>query len=291
MPKVTCLYIDDSGTRNPNHKSMTDQFRDWFALGGLLVHEEDEDAVRSRYQQFCGRWGISYALHSSEIRSRTGNFSWLQKLPTSEYNSFMRDLSDLLVQLPVMGYACVIDRPGYEVRYRQKYGRQQWLLCKTAFAIVCERAAKLARMEDRKLRVYPESGDRSADSALRGYFRELREIGMPFGGKDAGKYSALTAPELRDTLYDLKFKNKSSPMAQLADLYLYPIARGGYDPAYRPYQLLVENKKLVDAHLVPEQLPHLGIKYSCFELVSNTPNNIKAGVDSGFHAAPIAGTS
>jgi len=291
MPRVTCLYIDDSGTRNPNHRPAKAQYRDWFALGGVLVHEEAEDIARRDYERFCTRWGITSPLHSSEIRSRSGKFSWLQKLSQNDYSAFMQDLGELLVGLPVVGHACVIDRPGYDARYREKYGRQQWLLCRTAFAIICERAAKLARMEDRRLRVLPEAGDISADNALRSYFRELREVGMPFGGVDSGRYSALTAQQLRETLYDLKFKNKSSPMTQLADLYLYPIARGGYDPTYRPYQLLVEGKKLIDTRLPPEDAPYIGIKYSCFELVSRAPDNTKAGDHSGFHAAPVTGTS
>jgi hypothetical protein len=61
-------------------------------------------------------------------------------------------------------------------------------------------------------------------------------------------------------------------MVQIADLYLYPIARGGYQPMYSPYVQLRENKKLVDDHLSAEELPHLGIKYSCFELVKAATN-------------------
>lgn len=90
---------------------------------------------------------------------------------------------------------------------------------------------------------------------------------MPFGGPDAAKYAAMSADEMRETLYDLKFKKKTSPMAQLADLYLYPMARGGYQPGYLPYTMLMENNKVIDAVISDEDRPHLGIKYSCFENV------------------------
>jgi hypothetical protein len=64
----------------------------------------------------------------------------------------------------------------------------------------------------------------------------------------------------------LDFKAKTSPMVQIADLYAYPIARGRYDPDYGPYQQLSANRKLLDDLLSAEEMPHLGIKYSCFEL-------------------------
>ena len=56
----------------------------------------------------------------------------------------MRDLTSMLTSIPVIGLACVIDRPGYDARYREQYGRNQWQLCKTACSIAVERAAKQA---------------------------------------------------------------------------------------------------------------------------------------------------
>jgi hypothetical protein len=54
-------------------------------------------------------------------------------------------------------------------------------------------------------------------------------------------------------------------MIQIADLYLYVIAKGGYDPNYRPYQALLRHKKLIDALLSEEDRKLRGIKYSCFD--------------------------
>ena len=58
-----------------------------------------------------------------------------------------------IIDKDLVGLACVVDRPGYDARYREKYGRRQWHLCQTAFSIVVERAAKYARDSGRKLRV------------------------------------------------------------------------------------------------------------------------------------------
>jgi hypothetical protein len=43
---------------------------------------------------------------------------------------------------------------------------------------------------------------------------------MSFATDNMAKYAPLSATELAETLYDLDFKKKSSPMVQVADLYL-----------------------------------------------------------------------
>lgn len=241
-------------------------YRDWFTLGGYTVNEEDEGLVRTTHAKFCESFGIKYPLHSYDIRAQTDNFKWLGAVEEKEYNRFMSGLGNLLLSIPVVGHACVIDRPGYGSRYREKYGRQTWMLCQTSFSVVCERAAKQAISLGRKLRVYVEEGDKTTDDMIRGYYADLRSKGMPFAGGGDSKYAPLSQQELFKTLHDLDFKAKSSPMAQIADLYAYPLARGGYDPEYFPYQQLRERKRVIDDHLTDEEIPHLGIKYSCFEL-------------------------
>jgi hypothetical protein len=268
MPKVACLYLDDSGARNPDHvvaRELT--YRDWFTLGGYLINEEDEGILRTEHAKFCEAWGIKYPLHSYDMRAQRKKFAWLGKLEERDRNKFMSDLSRMLLAIPVLGHACVIDRPGYNARYREKHGRQVWQLCQTAFSVVVERAAKHAIKNVRKLRVYAEEGDESADQKIREYYAFLRANGMPFDAGNMAKYAPLGQKELSGALYDLDFKAKSSPMVQIADLYTYPIARGGYDDEYGPYAQLRAAKKLIDGHLLPEEIPHLGIKYSCFELV------------------------
>ena len=50
MPKIMCLYLDNSGTRNPDRK-IPEQFMycDWFALGGYISNEEDEGIIRTAH--------------------------------------------------------------------------------------------------------------------------------------------------------------------------------------------------------------------------------------------------
>ena len=76
------FYMDDSGTRNPDKKQGTTAThrRDWFALGGILVLEEDEEEARTLHSGFCNRWNLLHPLHSAEIRNRSLNYAWLDKL-------------------------------------------------------------------------------------------------------------------------------------------------------------------------------------------------------------------
>ncbi|MCQ1775808.1 hypothetical protein NOJ05_01170 [Neorhizobium galegae] len=46
---------------------------------------------------------------------------------------------------------------------------------------------------------------------------------------------------------------------------LYPMAKAGYDPTYRPYVQLMKAGRLIDAQLEPEDQALLEIKYSCFK--------------------------
>lgn len=271
------FYMDDSGTRNPDrHPGRTPAHGyDWFALGGVLIKQEDEKAGRAEHTDFCRRWKITYPLRSSDIRSKSGPFAWLGKVEKEECDKFLEELYQLMAGMPLIGHACVIDRPGYNERYIKKYGRKRWLLCKTTFSVSVERAAKFARGRGYKLRVFVERGDKKADRHVKQYYEDLGKDGMPFDPKTSGKYAPLKAAELADTLYEFRTKAKSSPLMQMADLYLWPICMGGYNPQNRPYARLKEDRKLIDCTLEPEQVPALGIKYSCWELAaaSTAPNS------------------
>jgi hypothetical protein len=268
VPRILNFYMDDSGTRTPNREPLpyNKNAREFFALGGVLIDEEAEAAVRKLYDEFCARWSINYPLHSVEIRHRQERFSWLA-LDRFERDKFMSDLSRTLLSLDILGLACVIDRPGYDARYREQYGHRQWRLCQTAFAIAVERAAKYARKIDRKLRVLPERTSKVDDDRLVRYYDDLRTSGLPFAKTSSAQYSPLTAREFSETLYEIRFKTKSSPMAQVADLYLWPIALAGYVPGNRPYVALRSSGRLIESRLAPAQLDVGGSKYSCFELV------------------------
>lgn len=102
---------------------------------------------------------------------------------------------------------------------------------------------------------------------LQGYYKALKTEGMPFAKDNSDKYGPLTREQLTQTLYEFKTKQKTSPMAQLADLYLWPICMGGYHASNRPYQRLTDDGKLIDCHIKEDERPMLGSKYSCFENV------------------------
>jgi hypothetical protein len=180
---------------------------------------------------------------------------------------FMGDLTRTLAAMPIIAVACVIDRPGYDYRYREQYGRRMWHLCQTAFSIVVERAAKHARRDTRKLRVLPERSNMKDEGHLQHYFDSMRVTGMPFDLTASSPYSPLTATELKETLRELRFKKKSSPMVQIADLILWPLAVNGYDADYRPYVALREAGRLIECHLDESDHSNCGTKYSCFDLV------------------------
>lgn len=270
MAKVINFYLDNSGTRYPNKKRGKEAKHgyDWFALGGILVHAEEEASARELHRAFCTRWKITYPLHSAEVRSENENFFWLRGLEECEHDKFLEELYQLMREAPVVGLACVVDRPGYNGRYSEKYQKSPWLLCKTAFSVAVERAAKYARSHNARLRVAPERTNGPEDAYLKSYYGSLKTDGMPFEASTSEKYRPLSPADFRETLYEFRPKFKSSPMAQMADLYLWPICMGGYHGSNRTYARLLEDGKLIECRLPEPDRPALATKYSCFDLVS-----------------------
>jgi hypothetical protein len=269
LPVTLNLYLDDSGTRHPTRKigKKAAHGYDWFSLGGILVRSDEEDNARDLHAKFCEKWEITAPLHSSEIRSQNENFDFLRECKEEKQRLFYEDLYVLMREVPVLGIACTVDRPGYCGRYLEQYQKNPWLLCKTSFSVVVERAAKYAVAKDMKLRVYPERCNKAEDANLEGYYKALKAEGMPFAKDNSDKYAPLKQEQLSKTLYEFKTKCKTSPMAQLADLYLWPICMGGYHASNRTYQRLIQDGKLIDCHVEKDALPMLGSKYSCFENV------------------------
>lgn len=258
------LYVDDSGSRDLD-KSDDQVGSKWFALGGVLIAEEDEEAVRQAHAEFCARWDITSPLHSYDIRKAVGDFAWLKDLKPERKTEFFDDLSGFLVGLPVLGTACVVHRQGYNDRYRAKYGTRRWALCKTAFTIVVERAAKYAHQNERRMKVFYERSDRINEQRIEGYYKAMRAEGMPFDGGTSSKYTPLTSEQLARTLWECRKKFKSSPVMQVADLYLHPICVGGYEADNRALVALRSKKRTINCVLSEEDAPHVGIKYSCFD--------------------------
>lgn len=259
--------MDDSGTRHPDHLSnLPKHNHDWFSLGGILIDDDQIPLAKQMIDEFRRKWpqmGDS-PLHSWEIRGCHANFKWLER-GSDTCKTFLGDLENLLFALPVIGLACVIDRPGYNKRYREKYGRERWALCKTSFAVAVERATKYALARQRKLRVYVEKTNKQEDATLQGYYNALKSEGHWFNPAMAEKYTPVTPDQYKNTLYEFKTKNKTSPLMQIADIYLWPICMGGYERKNFAYSRLKDAGKLMDCILTEEDLYSKGIKYSCFD--------------------------
>lgn len=268
MVEVLSLYIDETGSRNPDHdaRPFNPDKPNAFAIGGVIIKDEDEDEARKLYSDFCAKWEIDYPLHSTDIRNYKDKFCWLGQQGASKTQQFMGELGQLMLDMPVIGIACVIDRPGYDARYKERYDNERWKLCKTAFTITVERATKYAIAQGRKLNVFPERVNGPEDSWQQRYFDDMKAKGLPFDASASQDYQPLSAEDFRNTLYDYKTKRKSSPMAQLADLYLWPMRTSGYNQMYLPYKVLRENQKLIDCVISVDRIDTEGIKYSCFEM-------------------------
>jgi hypothetical protein len=205
------------------------------------------------------------------VRGTTKGFAWLKNAQDDEAKKFYEELYLLMRDVPAIGLACVVDRPGYNARYLEKYGKNRWSLCKTAFNVAVERAAKYARKEGCRLRVAPERCNKPEDGLLKQYYEDLRSVGLPFAQTTSEKYSPLTRQEFRETLFEFKPKYKTSPMAQFADLYLWPICMGGYHQSNRTCERLRQDGKLIECVLPELEWPMLATKYSCFEGVKRKP--------------------
>lgn len=263
------LFIDDTGSRDSNKKPNIERRDglDCFGLGGVMINYPDVDIVWQHHQAFCKKWNIDYPLHSHEIRGGRQNFKWLKNPEIAA--EFMPDFTRFLTSLPVIGIAAIIDRPGYVKRYHDKYDGNPWHMDKTALTILLERAAKYADSRGKHLRVFFEQCGRNEDTDLKQHAKNLKIYGMPFSTPNPD-YKGLVAADFKRIIRgEPREKTKKMAQIQIADLYLYPMAKGGYDPEYRPYKQLKVAGKIIDAWLTPEDIPNRGIKYSCFSCPKN----------------------
>ncbi len=234
-----------------------------FGLGSILVKEEDVDLLKERHRVFCEKHGITYPLHSYKIRGGREDFGWLKKPENARV--FFPELDAFMLDLPVVGIAAIIDRTGYVARHSDRYADRLWYMCKTAYSILIERAAKYADSQGRVLRVFFEESGKQEDRDLIAYHKALKLKGMPFNAATSAEYTSLSAADFkRIVMGDARRRTKKTAMLQIADLMLYPMAKAGYDPTYKPYVDLMAAGKLIDALLPPNDMPYRGIEYSCF---------------------------
>ncbi|MDW6017665.1 DUF3800 domain-containing protein [Vibrio plantisponsor] len=169
----------------------------------------------------------------------------------------------MITGLPIFAHACVVDRPGYHERYSDVY-EDKWQLCRSAYQILIERAVKFVRsIGGTKLIVHVEKTGRKEDKKIQDYHDVLRTQGMEFDASRSAIYSPVEGDELASFVTKkVIFQTKESRLMQLADIVLYPVIKGGYDSEYPPYNLLMDNKLIVDAHV--ENVSTMGVKYYCF---------------------------
>lgn len=260
------LYIDETGARMPDYSPVNprnDQM-DCFAFGGALLSAQDIKSVLDAHAAFSCRWSLKGPLHSTKIRGRRNHFSWLATDAAREAE-FLNDLEKTILSLPIVGAACVVDRPGYVARYKERY-REPWLLCKTAYAILIERAAKFAMARGSRLLILYEAAGEREDRDLVEYTKLLKTEGMPFDRESSASYGCLGPKEFREILSGEPQRiTKQVPMVQFSDLLLYPIAKAGYEPEYPPHSKLKNAKRLLDCFVPQSEVASLGNKYSCFD--------------------------
>jgi len=261
------LYFDDTGSRDLGKAAHSKERRDGmdcFGLGGILIAEEQVKPLLNDYYAFCDKHGIAYPLHSWAIRGGRDKYGWL-KTPDKAH-SFLSDLDAFITSLPIIAVACVVHRPGYVARYREEYQENLWLMCRTACCILVERSAKFARSHSRRLEIFFEESGRKEDRDIQRYIKELKEDGLPFADHRSGSYDPLRAEDFQSILWGKpKRKTKNTPMLQIADLVLYPMAKAGYQDDYLSYRRLREAGKLIECHLKEQEIPQRGTKYSCFK--------------------------
>ncbi|MCJ2080670.1 DUF3800 domain-containing protein [Methylobacterium sp. J-090] len=259
------LYLDETGNRHPDKKPDPARAgRDWFAFGGVLVRGEDNDAARTLVDEFATRWKLRVPAHLTDMQSQKKGFAWLGRETQERCDAFWNDWKDVLVTAPVIGMGCVIDRPGYVARgYLERHGNDRWLLCRSAFDITVERAAKIAKREDRKLHVVFEA-DASFNKTVVGYFENLKRNGLGFDASNSGKYDPLTKEDFGTILGRVQYKPKAFSLLQIADSYVYAMARWRYDKHYPLYRHLRDHARIAD-FAFPGEGPKIGIKYYCFD--------------------------
>jgi hypothetical protein len=216
------------------------------------------DELRSRHE-------INWPLHSTDIRGKRNNFAWMGTQP-ERAEAFLHELGELICALPAHAIACVVHRPGYNLRYGEMYGEKRWSLCKTAFSIVVERAAKIADENGRRLLVHVEWTGKKENQLIRQYHSDLLTRDSYFDASRSQKYLPMAKGEFGRILFkEPKFYTKANAAGQLSDMVVYPVVKGRYDPNYAPYREMKSAGRLIDALFDEAEAPSRGIKYSYFD--------------------------
>jgi hypothetical protein len=265
MPTLI-YYMDETGNRQPDKKSDQSRLgRDWFGLGGFIIRSEDEAEAKRLHGEIVAAWRITAPFHFTDMLAERKGFTWLGRLSQRERDRFWTDYREFLSNVPALGTGCIIDRPGYVGRgYLEKHPGTKWLLCRSAFDITVERAVKYAIEQGCKLNIVFES-DVAINETVKGYFANLKENGLAFDGANSAKYEPLTKEQFANTLGTIEYKTKTSRMLQIADSYIYAIARQKYDRGFGVFRHLRDTRRIINFALEDaERIKAMGIKYYCY---------------------------
>lgn len=265
MTKTFTFYMDETGNRHPDKKAdASREGRDWFAFGGVMIRSEDAENVKQSVRDFASTWRLTQPFHITDMLAHKKGFAWLGNRKQEDVDRFWDGWRRILCDAPAIGLACVIDRPGYVRRgYLESYN-DKWLLCRSAFDIAVERATKIARLEERKLHIVFES-DPAMNDKVKDYFKNLKNNGLAFDEQRSSRYAPLTKDEFSAILGRIDHKPKAHPILQVADSYIYAIARHKYDQRYPLWRHLRDRKRIAD-FAVPEGMSKtLGVKHYCFD--------------------------
>ncbi|MGR9144840.1 DUF3800 domain-containing protein [Rhizobium leguminosarum] len=258
------LYLDETGARHPDRASGLSARSDWFAMGGILIRQEDKEEAEQQRDALAEKWGVTSPFHMTDMINERSKFSWLGRRTQRERDEFWSEYREFLANVPAVGIGCVIDRAGYAARgYAEKHD-DKWLLCRSAFDIVVERSAKYAVSQGRQLNIIFES-DVAMNSVVESYFTNLKENGLEFDKNNSGKYQPLDVADFQSTLTSIENRPKENKLLQIADSYIYAIARRGYDKKFDVYRRLMDSKRIIDCLLEKDAVSALGVKYYCFD--------------------------
>ena len=265
MTKTCTFYMDETGNRHPDKKAGASRInKDWFAFGGVIVRSEDAENMKQSVRDFGSRWRLRTPAHITDMLAQKKGFAWLGTRSQEDVEKFWDDWRRVLCESPAIGLGCVIDRPGYVKRgYLESYN-DKWLLCRSAFDIAVERAAKIARLEDRKLHIVFES-DPAMNDKVKSYFQNLKTKGLAFDGERSNRYAPLTKEQFTETLGRIDHKPKEHPILQIADSYIYAIARHKYEQRYWLWRHLRDRKRIADFAVPDGMSKTLGVKHYCFD--------------------------
>ena len=138
------------------------------------------------------------------------------------------------------------------------------------------RAAKVALRDGRRLKVVFELADPETNALVKGYFRNLKAVGLEFDAANSSRCRPLAPEEFRQTLATIEGKPKDSRMLQVADAYLWAISKGKYFGKLDLWRRVVERQRLINAQLPVGEAGVMGIKYYCFGGVPAAASTVAA---------------